>query len=186
MSAYLLSCECGNNVTVEVGQAGGQVTCRCGKTLDVPALRQLRHLPQARVDEARPTSNWGLRQGFVTACVIAVLGLLVAIGWNWWNAPTIPKFDPVHRQQIVEEQLKTPASAWQSWVGFYKPLAASGLRFFYRSDTHTILETLEVRARHRKMLWALTGIFAVAAAAGIFWPAAGKTGRPGDRETRRQ
>ena len=56
MAAYLLTCDCGKTVPVEIGQAGGRVACSCGTQLDVPTLRQLRHLPQAdgRTEARRP------------------------------------------------------------------------------------------------------------------------------------
>ena len=48
MSAhYLLPCSCGNKVRVDVGQAGGQVECTCGKTLAVPTFRGLKQLEVA-------------------------------------------------------------------------------------------------------------------------------------------
>ena len=47
MTKYLLTCECGKTVTVDIGQAGEQVACQCGAKLDVPPLRKLRHLPAA-------------------------------------------------------------------------------------------------------------------------------------------
>ena len=45
MTKYALTCECGNTLSVEIGQAGEQVICQCGAKLDVPPLRKLRHLP---------------------------------------------------------------------------------------------------------------------------------------------
>jgi hypothetical protein len=35
-------CECGEDVPVTEGEAGSRTTCRCGRTLVVPSLRELR------------------------------------------------------------------------------------------------------------------------------------------------
>src|ERR1700687_1888932 len=35
-------CECGEDVPVTEGEAGSRTTCRCGRTIVVPSLRELR------------------------------------------------------------------------------------------------------------------------------------------------
>jgi hypothetical protein len=37
-----IPCECGESVAVTEGDAGGRLTCRCGRTVAVPSLRELR------------------------------------------------------------------------------------------------------------------------------------------------
>ena len=61
MTKYLLTCECGKTVPVEVGQAGEQVACQCGAKLDVPPLRKLRHLPVATETLERQDRRPGMR-----------------------------------------------------------------------------------------------------------------------------
>jgi hypothetical protein len=39
---YVVSCECGAPIPVEKSAAGSQVTCRCGTTVKVPRLSELR------------------------------------------------------------------------------------------------------------------------------------------------
>jgi hypothetical protein len=39
---YRISCECGDAITVSEGFAGTKVSCRCGRTIVVPSLRDLR------------------------------------------------------------------------------------------------------------------------------------------------
>ena len=81
MAAYLLPCSCGKTVPVEVRQAGGRVTCSCGTQLEVPALRQLRQLPQQQaVGQPRSASSWGTRQGWVAVSLI-VVAFLVALAF---------------------------------------------------------------------------------------------------------
>jgi len=187
MSTYLLSCSCGEQVPVEVGQAGGKVTCRCGTQLDVPALRQLRHLPQVKVAEAPSGRGWGARQGIIAASAIVVAAALAWSLWSWKTDPAHAVFDSAQRMSAVEEQLKTPAGAWDSWVEFYKPLAEHGFPLFQASNIAQIEQQLAERRFLRGMLWSVAAIFAAIAAAAIFWPnAEKKRGRGGDKETGRR
>jgi hypothetical protein len=39
---YWIDCTCGNEIEVSAGQAGCEVTCKCGKVLNVPSLSELR------------------------------------------------------------------------------------------------------------------------------------------------
>jgi hypothetical protein len=41
-TGYLVHCDCGASVPVAQSAAGGQVSCRCGRTIDVPRLSELR------------------------------------------------------------------------------------------------------------------------------------------------
>src|SRR5690349_6213020 len=108
MAAYLLNCSCGNQIPVEIGQAGGQAACSCGRLVDVPPLRQLRHLPQQRTVEKPPASTWGTRQGWTAACIVIAVALLAWGAWSKYKDPSIPKFDSTARMRFVEEHLKTP------------------------------------------------------------------------------
>lgn len=171
MSSYLLSCDCGKTVPVEMGQAGGQVTCTCGSRVDVPPLRQLRHLPRSTPAEERPTgSTWGVRQGVVAASLIVAAALLLWSTWVWAHEPTIPKFDPAERAEIVERQIKTPVGAWQAWIDFYRPMAERGIPLFQVANA-TQIEDRIVHAKFlRWMLWAFAGICGVVALSAVFWP----------------
>jgi hypothetical protein len=171
MSAYLLPCVCGKTVPVDVGQAGGQVQCSCGTRLDVPTLRQLRHLQRAPTEDVQHAAAWGQRQGIVAASLIIALLLLGWSAWVWHNEPQQPKFDPATRRQAVEEQLKTPLGAWESWIGYYRPLAERGLPVFHVANAAQI-ESKRADARFlRYMLWAIAAVFAIVAGSAAFWPA---------------
>src|SRR5262245_17169414 len=121
MSTYLLACQCGKSTPVEVGQAGGQVICECGARLDVPTLRQMRHLPQVQtppVQDARGSCEWNVRKRVISASLVAVALLTAIIAWIRWTEPTIPKFDRVAYTKSVDERLRTqtPAQAWEWWI----------------------------------------------------------------------
>jgi hypothetical protein len=45
--SYLLPCSCGQSVEIETSQAGQQVSCSCGATLQVPSMLQIKSLPIA-------------------------------------------------------------------------------------------------------------------------------------------
>lgn len=171
MTAYLLPCTCGNAVTVDVRQAGDQVVCSCGRKLDVPPLRQLRRLSPVEADQtAAKPATWGMNQGVVTTCLILAAVLLAWSGWVWWNEPSLPKFDPQSRLRSVEEQIKTPIGAWESWIGYYRPLAERGLPVFHVANAAQI-ESRKADARFlRFMLWAIAAIFIIAAISAKFWP----------------
>ena len=78
---YLLPCSCGNKVRVDVGQAGGQVACTCGKTLAVPTFRGLKQLEVAppQASDAVDTRRWPpLYAGmFSIGLLVTLLSLIV-------------------------------------------------------------------------------------------------------------
>ncbi|MBI2477798.1 MAG: hypothetical protein HYV60_03865 [Planctomycetia bacterium] len=78
MSKYLLPCECGKGIAVDVKQAGQQIACECGKLLEVPTLRGVRALQPAREIESssRKTSEWNASRGMIFAgsLILLVIG----------------------------------------------------------------------------------------------------------------
>jgi hypothetical protein len=170
MSTYLLTCSCGKQVPVEVGQAGGKVTCRCGTQLDVPTLRQLRHLPQPKVEEQSAESSWGTRQGIIAASAIVIVATLAWSLWSWKNDPAHAVFDPAQRMRVVEEQIKTPTGAWNAWIEFYKPMAEHGFPVFQASNIAKIEQDIAERKLLRRIFWTVAGVAAAVAVATVFWP----------------
>jgi hypothetical protein len=175
MSTYLLTCTCGNSVSVEVGQAGGKVACSCGTQLEVPPLRQLRHLPQAKPKETAAARTWGTRQGWITLGLIVVGALLVASAWTWWTQPVRPKFVAEdYMANNVDRNMKAwkPIDAWNLWIEYYRPLAERGIPVFEAHDA----AQREVRIAHaeflRGMLLVCALVFAAITAAIAFWPKA--------------
>jgi hypothetical protein len=185
MPTYLLACKCGKSTPVEVGQAGGQVVCDCGARLDVPTLRQLRHLPQvqtAAAPAARVGRDWNVRKGVIAASLVAVALLTAIVAWSRWTEPTIPMFDPAVHTKGVDERLRTqtPAQAWEWWIEYYKPLAQRGFPIFQAHNEGVIQYQIN-RARFlQKSLLAVAGIAAVVGIAAAFWP----QGKPGSKGRR--
>lgn len=133
-SRFLLPCpDCGKQIPVEGGRAGGTATCSCGKTVDVPRMGILRTFPQeasaslstgsTASDASESNSNWGLRQGLMLLGAILLLaGGIPAL----YNTVTFP--EPPYRTQ---EQIKdfadvqfdkmTLTESWAFWKTFIEP-----------------------------------------------------------------
>ena len=80
MSTYLLTCECGLDMPVQVVQAGDQLTCSCGARIAVPNLRDVKQLTLADVQLDTPKREWNTVSGsiFAIAIVFIAIGLAVA------------------------------------------------------------------------------------------------------------
>lgn len=129
---HLLPCPCGKQIAVSTSQAGETVTCECGMSVEAPSLRGLRDLPLVEAEDSR-RGTWGFRQGVLTAGLIAVLGLVGAVGWLRAIEPEPPSpFDAAAREEIVGRGLDSmgPADAWRLWETAYKPLTQRGLEVF--------------------------------------------------------
>lgn len=157
---------------VELGQAGQQVVCSCGTKLDVPPLRQLRELPLAPETDDRPGSAWTTRHGVITAALILAVALAVIAGYNWFTAPSLPKFDPAARTRTVEKGIGdlTPAEGWRMWVNLYAPLVKHGLQEFPNEREPAIRQSI---TRHRIIAMTMlipAGILVVVAVVTALWP----------------
>lgn len=172
MASYLLSCECGKTVPVDVGQAGGTAVCDCGKHLEVPTLRQLRHLPKSEdpPTAGRPAKPWDARHGLVAAGSIGMIALLAWSGYVWWFEPKMQKFDLAARLKTVEEEIQTPAGAWKAWVEFYRPMAEKGIPEFRMMNADQIDRAIAQSRFVRFTLWALAFLCGFIALCGTLWP----------------
>ncbi|MDA1051964.1 MAG: hypothetical protein O3C40_15975 [Planctomycetota bacterium] len=82
MSKYLLPCECGKRITVDLSQAGQQIACECGQLLEIPTLRGVRELEpvQQTTSSARQSAEWDSSRGMVFAgsLILFVIGAAVS------------------------------------------------------------------------------------------------------------
>jgi hypothetical protein len=185
MTKYLLTCDCGATLPVDVGQAGGRVSCQCGAALEVPPLRKLRHLPVAPTAAEEPAS-WNARRGIVAALIIlAAIPALLAL-WSRLSEPKVATFEPAAYSRSVDDRLKamSPLQAWQLWVQHYSPMGERG--FFELVDPRTAAIAQEVGKRRflQGTLMATAIVLMAFAALTAFWPGS-QTRRQGDKETRR-
>ena len=173
MSKYLVECSCGNKLPVELGQAGGQITCSCGKLVEVPTLRKLRHLPQVEAEVVRQTSTWSARKGVATAGLLLAGALAIVNAWSWFTQPKVPEFNATaYQQEIIEPRLKamTPTQSWLMWIEYYKPLAERGFGNLELVQRAAIEANIAERQSLRRTLWVVAAIAAAVAAAALFWP----------------
>ena len=95
---YRFPCaRCGETLLIDVSQAGRQIACQCGASLEVPSLRAIRALEAATDVSVKPRRrSWDRGRGvlFAAGLVSAVLGLLVAgvaaAGWLTSQPPPVP------------------------------------------------------------------------------------------------
>jgi hypothetical protein len=147
----------------------------------------MRHLPLATAEANRAAARWDARRGVIAANLIVVAALLAWVAWSWWTGVVEPRFDPEVHVRAVDENLKkvTPAEAWQWWIEYYRPRGEHGIPVFQAANLADIRRLIAHQRFLRWMILSVAGVFALTAAAAYFWPAIGKTGRQGDKETRR-
>jgi hypothetical protein len=122
MARYLLPCTCGQQIEVEAKQAGLQVSCRCGKSLEVPTLRgmkQLTPVSPSQAEASAPASTWGPRQGITFLGVVVLLcGLLgVAVLFATrpvFNTPDLAEFEKESRESALKLSLEESFKAWEA------------------------------------------------------------------------
>src|SRR5262249_42237017 len=78
-----VTCDCGKNIKVSAAQSGSGLNCSCGRTIDVPALGELRRLAghsrydvgivdrlrQLSSEGSLPLGNNCLNCGLATDCI---------------------------------------------------------------------------------------------------------------------
>jgi hypothetical protein len=122
---YLLPCECGKKLPVEAPQAGQTVHCSCGESLEVPTIRGLAKLGQAKDTAPAATGpRWGQREGLLLlGAVIAVLALTAAGGLHLRKHQVADDFvipeitftdeDAERIRQAIDKL--SPAQTWREW-----------------------------------------------------------------------
>jgi hypothetical protein len=161
MPQYLVTCVCGHQLPVELGQAGEQLTCVCGANVAVPTLRQLRQLPVAAAAEPMPpaTHSWGARQGAITASLILATLLLLGAAASRYSERPLPKFHPEAQIKMVDQFLtkKSPAELWQIWTENYRQLGDKGFTAMEDPRTAPIQQDIDQHRRIQLVLAALAG-----------------------------
>jgi hypothetical protein len=87
---YLLPCKCGRRWEVDAGQAGTQIACSCGQSLEIPSIRGLRQLEivSASAPDSAPRAVWSPWRGAIfslglAATVAAFIFSAVNMYWFW-------------------------------------------------------------------------------------------------------
>lgn len=144
MAKYLVDCACGRQHTVETRQAGESFVCGCGATVAVPTLRQLRKLPEARVETATTAAAgpaWGGRQRTITVCLLlTVVSLAVAALSRSFERPVLV-LNTAEYTKSVDRLVGTmsPLQAWERWQDTYEPLRTKGFEV-YKHPAEAMME----------------------------------------------
>jgi len=79
---FSVPCECGQHVTVSEGTAGTDVICRCGRTVHVPSLGNLRQYSILHVEAASPgRGRYSTAQIILVVVGVIVFGGLFILGF---------------------------------------------------------------------------------------------------------
>jgi uncharacterized membrane protein YedE/YeeE len=158
---YLLPCDhCGEKSVIDASQAGRQIICPCGASLEVPSFRAVRKLEQYSEQQTAPRRAWNPVRGtmFALGVILVLLGLLAAaaggIGWSRIDTATPPEED-------LDELLASldgmgPSAAWDIWQG----MRDRGLGP-YRPPAH--VEARQWAAYYRGVMLGGLGVVAVGA-----------------------
>lgn len=161
--SYLVPCECSARTPVSAGQAGGRIVCQgCGRSLDVPRLRDLAPFAVETVASTgvdRPAPGRGMLVGGTVVAILAaaVAATLVPVGGSFFPQPPRPE---VIRSAIAAAPLSDIQLAWQSLAatGVHRPPTAEERRL-EQFATHASGVTV--------LLWGVAAIAAAVAMAGF-------------------
>ncbi len=124
--AYLLPCpQCGRNLVVTTGEAGGRVRCECGSQVDVPTVRGLRELATAPAPTAEATSSWTARHSLIFLGVLTMLaGVAFGLFLHYRAARLLPQstFADDIRNMPAEDTWTLWSQYFRGRVGRWQPL----------------------------------------------------------------
>ena len=130
---YLLPCSsCGKKIPLEVGQAGQQIECDCGASLDVPTLSGIRELKRAEPPPAgRPPSRWEVRHGVLLVGVVITVTALCVTTYIYYARPRMIEMEEMSPLQtwlfwqVLREGVRRPAFAITPFRAYQMSLEAS-------------------------------------------------------------
>jgi len=116
----LLPCSCGEKTAIEPRQAGQTVTCRCGASLEVPTLLQMRRLeavpPEAGVRRAAAPS-WGLYHSLIFLGSVITIAALGVGTWLVVIRPQPVATPPTPEQIRAAIDQASATATWLMWKG---------------------------------------------------------------------
>ena len=118
---YLLPCQtCGKELTISRGQAGQELTCGCGATVEAPTMRgfaELKTVETQAPTTARRPAAWGAGGQLMTlGAALAALGVGLAAYLHYVKInPTIDVSRYRDASQDAQIQDITPAESWDMW-----------------------------------------------------------------------
>lgn len=119
---FLLPCECGRSVAVEISQAGQHVACACGKKLAVPSLRSIRKLAPAAEQSGQGSARgaaWNPVKGILFAIgALLVIGGLGTAGYSFLIYQRADAFQPsaeAHVESLALIDSLSPLETFEAW-----------------------------------------------------------------------
>ena len=123
---YLLPCNCGKSVVIQIGQAGQDVMCLCGQKITVPGMREIRRLPAADATPAsKPARTAPGATGFSPARAVFALAIslvflaLTFAGYMWVQRSQLQLGPTQQEHRSAEEEFidaMTPETTWDAWL----------------------------------------------------------------------
>jgi hypothetical protein len=114
MNVYLFPCTCGQVHRITTRQAGEQLQCSCGTTLELPTMREIVTLERATDLATRaPKGTWGRRQGIIFLGIVLMLG--AGAIWGYFRFAMLPRTDNF-RMSDEEFEAISPTAAWEYWT----------------------------------------------------------------------
>jgi hypothetical protein len=164
-------------VPVDAGQAGGHVVCECGKKLEVPTLRRLRHLPLEEQAAAKTRTAWRPKFGAVAAFLIpAVLLTAVSVGLRISEPKVLPvNLTGAHEYVLERIDQMTPAEWWQWWTYRYRPDTLQGFTVLENQLPPEQAQQVAKKRLVQNVLLSLAALFAGAGMVAALWPTGAKT-----------
>lgn len=171
---FLLPCPCSATVPVTAGQAGGRIACSsCGRTLDIPRLRDLvvhGAEPAGRTTSRPPRGRGLVVAGIAVAAVsAATAATLVPVGSMFFSRPAGPS---EIRSAIARATPEEVQAAWQA-------LAATGVNRPPSPEEQRLRRFASHAAGVANLLWGVAGIGVVLAVTGAALAVTGPPGSPG-------
>jgi hypothetical protein len=158
---YLLPCQCGRTNRVNARQAGETIECTCGTKLDVPTMRELRHLEPVAAGTSRAKTVWGPRQGLAFIGLLTVVLSLGACGYFYFRVMP-PARDFTTSQEDLDKT--RPRDAWMYWRA-----ARQGIPMNPTGDTLQVLERTQLARRGIRITLGLAVAGLALAASGLLF-----------------
>jgi len=110
---YLLPCYCGRQIVVERSQAGENVVCSCGASLQVPNLLQMKMLEEVSEPTEQIRRTWEWRERLRLLGIILFIVSILGLGLLLWFRPRNDPFAPEEIQRAA--RALAPADTWENW-----------------------------------------------------------------------
>lgn len=130
---FLLPCECGQAIPIEVSQAGQEVTCSCGRSMSVPSMRAIRQLEPAKTNTSAPAEKaaWNPVKGFIFGFgALLIVGGLITAGHSYFVYSRVADYKPSNAEldlQLEQIDKLTADHLWEFWkVNLEHPLEPAG------------------------------------------------------------